>query len=76
MPNTDVQAAAEGLPQHVKIIRIEDAIGEAQSFIQAVFLAAAGLGVKEDANAIQLVASEAEYRLTRARELLDELRGA
>jgi hypothetical protein len=74
MPHPPVQAAAEGLPK-IKIA-LEDIIGEAQSLVQAIFLAAAGLGSREDASAIQLVAEEAADRLGMVRDLLDELKGA
>jgi hypothetical protein len=81
MPSAPAQAAAEGLPidhpiplRPIKLLDVEDAIGEAQHFIQAIFMAANGLASKEDRNAIAIVANEAAERLTDACDLIDILK--
>ncbi|QGJ73790.1 hypothetical protein [Sinorhizobium meliloti] len=74
MPDQTVPGVANGLPK-IKIA-LEDIIGEAQSLVQAIFLAAAGLASNDDKNAIAIVAGEAADRLGMIRDLLDEVQGA
>ncbi|GAJ96174.1 hypothetical protein [Rhizobium rhizogenes] len=56
-----------------KLIELEDTLGEASSFVQAIHLAAAGLGDMRDTNAIQVVAEQITVRLEKARSIVDNL---
>ncbi|NTI03455.1 hypothetical protein G6K88_15635 [Agrobacterium rhizogenes] len=57
-----------------KLIDLEDTLGEASSFVQAIHLAAAGLGDMRDTNAIQVVAEQITVRLERAHSVIDDIR--
>ncbi len=54
--------------------RLEDELGEANSFTQAIFLAAAGLANSRDTCAIQAVAEQLQSRLEKARCIIDDFR--
>ena len=58
----------------IELIRIEDTLGEAANFLQALYLAADGLPESRDTNAFQTVIVEIENRLKSARCALDDLR--
>jgi hypothetical protein len=58
-----------------KLIEIEDTLGEASSFVQAIHLAAAGLGDMRDTNAIQVIAEQIAVRLEKACSIIDDLPG-
>lgn len=62
------------MKSNAPITALEDTLGEASSFAQAVFLAAAGLPDGRDTCAFQMLAEEIEKRLTEARNLIDGLR--
>ncbi len=58
----------------IELIRIEDTLGEASNFLQALYLAAHGLEETRDTNALQAVIVEVEARLKNARGALEDLR--
>ncbi|MBB4103547.1 hypothetical protein [Allorhizobium borbori] len=57
-----------------KLVNLEDILGEARSFTQAVFLAAAGLGSSSNTCALQVLAEQINARLEQARCVVDEIR--
>lgn len=55
------------------LIKLQDVLGEASSFVQAIFLAANGLD-SADVCAFQVMADEVSARLETARCIIDDLR--
>lgn len=59
-----------------QILALEDVLGEASSFTQAIFLAAAGLGDPRNQCAMQVLAEAISDRLERARCIIDDIQEA
>lgn len=57
-----------------KDIELDDALGEAQSLITAIFLAAGAIDDRQAGNALQVVASAAQDNIRHARCLIDDIR--
>ncbi|KAA1182107.1 hypothetical protein FP026_08450 [Rhizobium tropici] len=58
----------------IELLHVDDTLSEAKIFTHAIYLAAAGLNDKQDINAIQVIACEISDRLSKARDMLDEIR--
>lgn len=73
--NTDSTTSAQLPALSTKLVNLEDILGEASSFTQAVFLAAAGLANSSNTCALQVLADQINARLEQARCVIDEIRG-
>ncbi|MBU4529190.1 MAG: hypothetical protein KUA43_18100 [Hoeflea sp.] len=56
-----------------KQVQLDDALGKAQSLLQALYLAAGNTIDQQDGIALQVVASTAMDSLQQARELIDDI---
>jgi hypothetical protein len=81
MPNSPIPATGEAMPKcspslaSRKISDVEDIIATARYLNEAIFMAVASLGDRDQVNAIQALADEINNKLLVARDRLDEVRG-